>query len=184
MLLGYARVSTTEQTDSLQRDALDAAGCERIWTETASGARTDRPQLADLLNHARAGDTIVVWRLDRLGRSLKHLVETINDLQTREIGLRSITESIDTSTPAGRLVLHVFASLAEFERDLIRERTSAGLAAARARGRKGGARPKLSPSQVATLKRMYDSREHTGDEIADALGVSRNTVYRYLRRAS
>jgi DNA invertase Pin-like site-specific DNA recombinase len=133
-LLGYARVSTTDQQPQLQVDALQRAGCYRVFTETASGARTDRPVLEQLLDQLRPGDTLVVWKLDRLGRSLRHLVDTVTGLADRGIGFRSLQEAIDTTTPGGKLVFHVFAALAEFERDLIRERTSAGLAAARARG--------------------------------------------------
>jgi DNA invertase Pin-like site-specific DNA recombinase len=133
-LLGYARVSTTDQQPQLQVDALTAAGCYRVFTETASGARPDRPTLEQVLDQLRPGDTLVVWKLDRLGRSLRHLVDTITGLADRGIGFRSLQEAIDTTTPGGKLVFHVFAALAEFERDLIRERTSAGLAAARVRG--------------------------------------------------
>ena len=137
-LLGYARVSTTDQQPQLQVDALQRAGCYRVFTETASGARADRPVLEQLLDQLRPGDTLVVWKLDRLGRSLRHLVDTVTGLAERGIGFRSLQEAIDTTTPGGKLVFHVFAALAEFERDLIRERTAAGLAAARARGRHGG----------------------------------------------
>ncbi len=139
-LLGYARVSTLEQEPSLQLDALETAGCERTYTDHASGALADRPELAQAPDHLRRGDTLVVWRLDRLGRSLRHLVDTVGVLEERGVGFRSLTESIDTTTPGGRHVFHVFAALAESERDLIRERTHAGLAAARARGRRGGRR--------------------------------------------
>ena len=138
MLVGYARVSTHDQTVALQRDALTGAGCERILTDTASGARADRPGLEDALAFARTGDTLVVWRLDRLGHSLPHLLKTIARLQERGVGFRSLTEQLDTTTSGGKLVFHVFAALAEFERDVIRERTQAGLLAARARGRRGG----------------------------------------------
>src|SRR5215470_16213287 len=137
MLVGYARVSTQEQTLALQQDALQKTGCERIFTDTASGTKTDRPGLDDALHFVCTGDTLIVWRLDRLGRSLKHLIETISRLQEQGIGFRSVQESIDTTTSGGKLIFHVFGALAEFERDLIRERTLAGLAAARARGRKG-----------------------------------------------
>ena len=141
MLIGYARVSTNDQNLDLQRDALEAAGCERLFTDTASGAKAERPGLKEALKECRKGDILVVWKLDRLGRSLPHLVETVRDLMAREVGFKSLQESIDTTTSAGKLIFHIFASLAEFERDLIRERTNAGLSAARARGRKGG-RPK------------------------------------------
>ena len=147
MLLGYARVSTGEQTLDLQLDALAKAGCEKIYRETASGAAAERPVLADVVGYLRPGDTLVVWRLDRLGRSLQHLIETIAQLADRGIGFKSVTEQIDTTTSGGKLVFHVFGSLAEFERDLLRERTHAGLAAARARGRPGG-RPKALATTV------------------------------------
>src|SRR5512147_2274492 len=138
MLIGYARISTTNQTLDLQKDALTNAGCERIFTDTASGAKAERIGLNEAMSHLREGDILVVWRLDRLGRSLKHLIETITGLNDRKIGFKSITENIDTTTSGGKLVFHVFGALAEFERDLIRERTQAGLAAARVRGRLGG----------------------------------------------
>ena len=142
MLIGYARVSTTDQTLALQQDALTAAGCEQVFSDAASGAVTDRPGLTQALSHLRPGDTLVVWRLDRLGRNLPHLIPTVAGLQERGIGLRSLQEQIDTTTSGGKLVFHVFGALAEFERDLIRERTHAGLAAARARGRLSG-RPRV-----------------------------------------
>ncbi|WP_035186047.1 recombinase family protein, partial [Acidiphilium sp. JA12-A1] len=148
MLIGYARVSTGDQNHDLQHDALRAAGCERIWTETASGARTDRPQLTALLDAARAGDTLVVWRLDRLGRSLRHLIEIGDDLQRRQIALRSLTEGIDTTTTAGRFVFSLLGALAQMEREILIERTQAGLAAAAARGRKGGRPRALDDGKV------------------------------------
>ncbi len=148
-LVGYARVSTADQNLDLQVDALDRAGCVRAFTDTASGSLAERPQLDAALDYLRRGDTLVVWRLDRLGRSLRHLVETVTALQERGVGFRSIQESIDTTTSGGRLVFHVFCALAEFERDLIRERTHAGLAAARARGRLGGRKPALTPQKAA-----------------------------------
>jgi DNA invertase Pin-like site-specific DNA recombinase len=135
MLIGYARVSTLDQHLHLQEDALKKAGCERIFTDTASGAKSERPGLSQVLDALRSGDTLVVWKLDRLGRSLKHLVETVQALSEKEVGFRSLQESIDTTTSGGKLIFHIFAALAEFERDIIRERTNAGLAAARARGR-------------------------------------------------
>src|SRR4051812_26215392 len=141
MKIGYARVSTHEQTMDLQKDALTKAGCGRIFSDTVSGTTEKRTGLDELYSHIRPGDTLVVWRLDRLGRSLRHLIETIRSLEERQIGFQSLTENIDTTTSGGKLVFHFFGALAEFERDLIRERTLAGLAAARARGRKGG-RPK------------------------------------------
>jgi DNA invertase Pin-like site-specific DNA recombinase len=183
-LLGYARVSTGAQDLALQHDALNAAGCLRIFEDTASGALDDRPQLAALLDHLREGDTLVVWRLDRLGRSLRHLIGTVTALADRGVGFRSLRESIDTTTPGGRLVFHVFAALAEFERDLISERTHAGLAAARARGRKGGRRTVMTPAKLAVAREMYDSRKHTTAAIAAVVGVSRATLYRALAPSS
>src|SRR5262245_59819689 len=144
MLIGYARISTQDQTLNLQTDALKKAGCSQIFTDTASGVDSERPGLVKTISYLRPGDTLVVWRLDRLGRSLKHLIETIGDLQERGIGFRSIQENIDTTTSGGKLIFHVFGALAEFERDIIRERTKAGLAAARARGKQGG-RPRVLP---------------------------------------
>lgn len=177
-LIGYARVSTDDQKADLQHDALNAAGCARWFTDTASGALDRREQLDALLDYIRPGDVLVVWRLDRLGRSVRHLTETVNTLAERGIGFRSLTEGIDTTTPAGKLVFHIFAALAEFERDIIRERTNAGLAAARARGRKGGRRPKLTPGKLATAQQLYDAKDKTVAEIADIVGVARSTLYR------
>ncbi|WP_036405296.1 recombinase family protein [Microbispora rosea] len=179
-LLGYARVSTPEQDLALQLDALDAAGCYKVFRDIASGAKTARPDLDNLLDQIRPGDTLVVWKLDRLGRSMQHLIDTVEMLRERGVHFRSLTEGIDTSTPTGKLVFHIFAALAEFERARIIERTEAGLAAARARGRHGGRRKSLTQRQVLTLYRMYDSREHTVAEIAETLGTSRATVYREL----
>ena len=178
--IGYARVSTLDQEPSLQEDALEGAGCERIFGDRASGALAERPELGRALEYTREGDTLVVWRLDRLGRSLRHLVDTIAALERRGIGFRSLSESIKTTTPGGRLVFHVFAALAEFERDLIRERTQAGLSAARARGRRGGRPSVMSAEKLAVARTMYDSREHTTAKIAEVLGVSRATLYRHL----
>jgi DNA invertase Pin-like site-specific DNA recombinase len=179
-LLGYARVSTTDQQPHLQVDALEQAGCYRVFTETASGARTDRPTLEQLLDQLRPGDTLVVWKLDRLGRSLRHLVDTVTSLADHGIGFRSLQEAIDTTTPGGKLVFHVFAALAEFERDLIRERTTAGLAAARARGRHGGRPSVLTGHKLQVAQEMYRSGQYTLTEIAKTLGVSRASIYRHL----
>ena len=179
-LLGYARVSTVDQELALQQDALTAAGCYRIFTDTASGSLDARPALSEVVDQLRPGDTLVVWRLDRLGRSIRHLIDFLANLDRRQVGFRSLTESIDTTSPGGRLVFHVFAALAEFERELIRERTNAGLAAARARGRHGGRPPRLTADQVKTARRLYDQKELTVGQIGDVLGVSRTTIYRAL----
>lgn len=183
-LLGYARVSTTDQDASLQLDALHAAGCYRVWVDTMSGSLEHRPELTKLLDQLRPGDTLVVWRLDRLGRSIRHLIDQLQALGERGVGFRSLQETIDTTSPGGRLVFHVFAALAEFERDLIRERTHAGLTAARARGRTGGRPAKLTEDQARTARRLYAQRDMTVQQIGDVLGVSRTTVYRALRRES
>jgi DNA invertase Pin-like site-specific DNA recombinase len=183
-LLGYARVSTTDQQPHLQVDALEVAGCYRVFTETASGARTDRLTLEQVLDQLRPGDTLVVWKLDRLGRSLRHLVDTITGLADRGIGFRSLQEAIDTTTPGGKLVFHVFAALAEFERDLIRERTSAGLAAARARGRHGGRPSVMTTHKLQVAQEMYRSGQYTVATIATTLGVSRASIYRHLNGTS
>lgn len=184
MLIGYARVSTDEQMQTLQLDALTAAGCERIFRDTSSGATAERPGLAEALAFLRSGDTLVVWRLDRLGRSLRNLIDLLSTLAERGVGFRSLTESIDTTTPGGKLVFHFFGALAEFERDLIRARTAAGLAAARARGRRGG-RPRAAvfrdPEKLALARRLYDGRQTPITAICQMLGVSRSTLYRYLQ---
>ena len=182
-LIGYARVSSNDQNLSLQLDALQEIGCSRIFEEKASGALDQRPELVRLLDHLREGDTVVVWRLDRLGRSLRHLIEVVGDLEARGVGFRSLTEGIDTSTAGGKLVFHLFGSLAEFERALIIERTKAGLAAARARGRKGGRPPKMTSEKLQVARSMYASREHTLASIAETVGVSRATLYRALKAA-
>jgi DNA invertase Pin-like site-specific DNA recombinase len=183
MLIGYARVSTQEQDLALQLDALKAAGCERIYEERASGAQRDRPELKAALGYMRQGDTLVVWKLDRLARSLKQLIDTVDDLGARGIGLRSLTEAIDTTTSGGKLIFHIFAALAEFERAVIRERTLAGLAAARARGRKGGRPPALAAKDLAAAKAMLRDPEITVGEIARRLGVAPSTLYRHLPAA-
>jgi DNA invertase Pin-like site-specific DNA recombinase len=179
-MIGYARVSTADQDPSLQHDALTSAGCHRVFTDIASGSLRERPELTNAIDYLREGDTLVVWRLDRLGRSLRHLIETVTLLQSRGIAIKSVHESIDTTTPSGRLILHVFGSLAEFERELIIERTMAGLAAARARGRKGGRPRILQGERLAAAQRMYSSREVTVASIARTVGVSRATLYRHL----
>jgi DNA invertase Pin-like site-specific DNA recombinase len=180
MLIGYARVSTSDQT-LVQKDALQKAECDRIFTDTASGAKAERTGLDEALNYVRAGDTLVVWRLDRLGRSLNHLIETITSLNNRKIGFKSITESIDTTTSGGKLIFHIFGALAEFERDIIRERTQAGLHAARARGRLGGRPKSLTPKKVQMAEALYKDKNNTIDEICKTLNVSRATLYRYVK---
>jgi len=182
MKFGYARVSTNEQDLSLQLDALKEAGCEKTYQDKVSGVKAERPGLQEALAYLRKGDTLVVWRLDRLGRSLKHLIETVNNLEERGIGFQSLQESIDTTTSSGRLVFHIFGALAEFERNLIRERTQAGLAAARARGRKGGRPKSLDAKKTELLYELYDSKKHTVKEICEMIGISRPTLYSYLQR--
>ena len=181
MLIGYARVSTTEQNLDLQTDALNRAGCEKLFTDKAGGSRAERPGLDQALAHLRRGDTLVVWKLDRLGRSLPHLIETIRQLQERGIGFKSLTEQIDTTTSGGKLIFHVFGALAEFERDLIRERTQAGLSAARARGRKGGRPMTLSPKQQELLRQLHADKTNSIADITQTLRVSKATLYRYLK---
>jgi DNA invertase Pin-like site-specific DNA recombinase len=181
MAFGYARVSTTQQDEALQRDALEAAGVDRVYVDQASGATESRPALDDMLGQLRPGDIVVIWRLDRLGRSLRHLIDLVADLEQRAVGLRSLTESIDTATPAGKLIFHVFAALAEFERDLNRERTHAGLAAARARGRVGGRPTGWTPEKLRTAWDMRANGEHDIASIARVLGVSRASVYRAFK---
>jgi len=161
---------------------LKEAGCEKIYEDRVSGAKTDRPGLQEALAYLRKGDTLVVWRLDRLGRSLKHLIETVNELEERGIGFQSLQESIDTTTSSGRLIFHIFGALAEFERNLIRERTQAGLVAARARGRKGGRPRALDAKKTELLYDLYDSKKHTVKEICEVLGISRPTLYSYLQQ--
>ena len=181
MLFGYARVSTADQSLDLQRDALAAAGCERLFEETASGAKTDRAVLADALAFAREGDTLVVWKLDRLGRSLPDLIAKVSELKERGVGFRSLTEGIDTTSAAGALVFHIFGALAEFERELIRERTAAGLASARARGRTGGRPEALTRRKVELAARMMRDRGTRVEEVCAAVGgVSKATLYRHV----
>lgn len=180
-VIGYARVSTDDQCTDLQLDALRAAGCTRIFEETASGTLTDRLQLSAALDYLRPGDTLVTWRLDRLGRSMRHLIETVTDLESRGVSFRSVQENIDTTTATGRLVFHIFSALAEFERALIVDRTRAGLAAARERGAKPGRKPTLTPEQVDMVNALHAGGQHTVAAIAAAVGASRATVYRALR---
>ncbi|MBJ7509720.1 recombinase family protein [Brevundimonas sp.] len=180
MLVGYARVSTQDQDATLQRVALQHAGCTRIFEETASGAQRDRPELEAALSYMREGDTLVVWKLDRLARSVRQLIETVEDLEMRGVGFRSLTENIDTTSPGGKLVFHLFAALAEFERGLIRERTMAGLASARARGRTGGRPRSLGERDLIALKALLADDQITVSEIAKRIGVSPATIYRYI----
>src|SRR5919197_4244076 len=181
MLIGYARISTQDQTLNLQKDALEKLGCKKIFTDTASGAQAERKGLEEALEYVREGDILVVWRLDRLGRSLKHLIETITELNNRKIGFKSIQENIDTTTSGGKLVFHIFGALAEFERDLIRERTNAGLQAARARGRKGGRPKALTPKKTAHARELYNNKNNSISEICKTLNISRTTLYRYIK---
>ena len=179
MKIGYARVSTDDQNLDLQRDALAAAGCERVFTDTASGAQAARPGLADAIAFARAGDQLIVWRLDRLGRSLSELVRLVAQLEAAKIGFESLTERIDTSSAAGELIFHIFGSIAQFELRLIRERTRAGLSAARARGRQGG-RPTVSSGTLEAIRALASTKRPPA-EICAALGISRSTFYKYAR---
>lgn len=182
MIIGYARVSTQDQSPALQTDALVAAGCEQVFHEKATGATRERPELVACLRTMRKGDTLVVWKLDRLARSLKDLVEIIDDLQKRGVGLRSLTEAIDTTSTGGRLVFHIFGALAEFEHSLIRERTIAGLAAARARGRRGGRKLAMSKTDVRKAAAMLSDPAITKTEVARHFGVSRVTLNAALAR--
>ena len=183
MLIGYARISTDDQNLALQRDALAAAGCEKVYEDRISGARAERPGLTLALEVARAGDTLIVWRLDRLGRSLKDLIALAERLEQRKVGLKSLKEALDTTSSGGRLIFHMFGALAEFERDLIRERTQAGLTAARARGRLGG-RPKLlTPEKRRLAVQLYRAKEHSIAEICRLMGISKPTLYSYLAEA-
>lgn len=180
MLIGYARVSTLDQNEDLQVDALKSAGCERWYVDHASGAKASRPELDRMVEVLREGDVLVVWKLDRLGHSVQNLVDVMNRLQDMGVGFKSLTEQMDTTTPGGVLVFNVFAAMAQFERDLIRERTNAGLKAARSRGRVGGRRHKLSKSDEAMARQLYASKSVTVNEIAQRFRISRGTVYGVL----
>jgi DNA invertase Pin-like site-specific DNA recombinase len=182
MIIGYARVSTQDQNPELQVDALEKAGAEQVFHEKFTGTLRERPELSQCLRTLRKGDILVVWKLDRLARSLKDLVEIVQDLHDREIGFKSLTESIDTTSSGGRLVFHIFGALAEFEHDLIRERTRAGLDAARARGRKGGRKPKLSVSDIQKAQAMLFDPGITKTEVAQHFNVSRTTLNAALLR--
>ena len=187
MKIGYARVSTKEQNLNLQLDALLSNGCEKIYKDVVSGTKAERPELNKMLEHLRKGDVIIIWKLDRLGRSLKHLVELVAYLNENNVGLQSINDPVDTTTPQGRLIFNIFASLAEFERDVISERTKAGLEAARAKGKKGG-RPKgLSKEAEKTAiaaKVLHQQKELSITEICQKLSISKATLYRYLKHQS
>jgi DNA invertase Pin-like site-specific DNA recombinase len=174
--IGYARVSTLDQEMALQLDALRAAGCDRIFEDRASGAKTDRPGLAQAIAFVREGDVLVTWKLDRLARSLPHLIETVNQLEKSGAGLRSLTEAIDTTTPGGRLIFHVFGALAQFERDLIRERTRAGLSAAAARGRRGGRKPVVTADKLTRAKALI-AKGLTVREAASRLKIGKTALY-------
>jgi DNA invertase Pin-like site-specific DNA recombinase len=184
MKIGYARVSTKDQKLELQIDALTKAGCEKIYQDIASGAKTERPELNQMIDNLRPDDVLVIWKLDRLGRSLNHLIGLVNSLIEKKIGLQSLNDPIDTTTPQGRLSFNLFASLAEFERDLIRERTNAGLSAARARGRMGGrpkGLPKKAEATACAAETLYKEGVLTVDEISAKLGIAKSTLYSYLR---
>ena len=181
MKIGYARVSTVDQNLNLQIDALENAGCEKIFTDTASGALDARKGLTDAIEFCRAGDSLIVWKLDRLGRSLKNLIETVNKLQAKDIGFVSLRENVDTTTSGGKLVFHVFGALAEFERELIRERTLAGIASARARGKLGGRPKKLTAKQIEMAQKLMKDPTNSIREICETLKISRSTLYRYCQ---
>ena len=180
MLIGYARVSTHEQNLDLQKDALQKAGCEKIFVDELSGAKATRPGLQDAMDQLREGDVLVVWRLDRLGRSLRDLLDLVAKLEERKVGFRSIQESMDTSSSGGKLIFHVFGALAEFERNLIRDRTNAGLAAARARGRTGGRPRRLDQDQTELVTRLYKEGTPVPD-ILKTVKISKSTLYNYVR---
>ncbi|PTT69206.1 recombinase family protein [Arthrobacter sp. HMWF013] len=182
-VLGYARISTADQDTSLQRDALEKFGCTTIYSDTMSGAKAERPELTAMLRHLRSGDTVVVWKIDRMGRSLLNLLELVKVLQEKGVGLVSIKEGLDTRTEMGRFQLNLLASVAEWERETIRTRVQAGVDAARARGRVGGRKPKLTPAKMKAARAMYQSRQFTIREIADELVVSESTIYRVIRES-
>lgn len=180
MLVGYARVSTVDQSPEMQIDALKTAGCEKIFTETASGGKADRPELQNALVYLRDGDRLVVWKLDRLARSIGQLIQTLEHLEARKIGLQSITENIDTTSPGGRLVFHIFSAMAEFERNLIRERTLAGLDNARKKGRRGGRPKAMDNASIVQAEALFQQGELSSKAIAERMGVSVATLYRYV----
>jgi DNA invertase Pin-like site-specific DNA recombinase len=180
MKIGYARVSTADQHLRMQEDALKSAGCEEIYTDVISGVKSQRQGLDQAMGYLREGDTLVVWKLDRLGRSIQHLIQTITTLMDKKIGFKSLQENIDTSTSGGKLIFHIFSALAEFERDLIQERTQAGLKAARARGKMGGRPPLLDTRQINRMMEMYDEQKNTVAEICKIYNISRPSFYNYL----
>ena len=180
MNIGYCRTSTDSQNDSLQLEALKEASCEKIFSDVASGSKTDRVGLRECIEFARSGDVIVAWKLDRIGRSLKDLIETVNTLKARGIGLKVLTQNLDTTTPSGMLIFHVFGAIAEFEKSLIQERTAAGLKMARARGRLGGRPKALDKKQVAVAESLYGDGKTSVSQICKTLGVSRATFYRNI----
>ena len=180
MKIGYARVSTADQHLRMQEDALKSAGCEEVFHDVISGATVERPGLDKALAYLRENDTLVIWRLDRLGRSIQHLIQTVKSLNERNIGLHSLQENIDTSTSGGKLIFHIFSALAEFERDLLKERTQAGLKAARARGKMGGRPPSLDTRQINRMIEMYDEQKNTVAEICKIYTISRPSFYNYL----
>lgn len=182
MLVGYARVSTADQSLDLQLDAFKKIDCTQIFTDTVSGYKTERAGLQRALEYVRAGDTLVVWKLDRLGRNLRHLITTISELKERGVGFKSLQEGMDTSTPMGMMIFHVFGALAEFERDLIRERVIAGMEAARARGRLGGRPGKLTKARWEMVRDLYNSKQQSVGEICEFAGISKTTLYRLLKK--
>ena len=181
MLIGYARVSTGDQSLTLQIDALEEAGCERVFQDQVSGIVNTRPNLNQALNFARPGDALVVWRLDRLSRSLRDLIETVTLLESRGVQLKSLHESIDTASSSGKLIFHLFGALAEFERNLIKERTLAGLQAARARGRKGGRPPSLDAEKRKLAVKLYNDKNYSVNQVCQVMGISKPTLYKYVR---
>jgi DNA invertase Pin-like site-specific DNA recombinase len=182
MFIGYARVSTADQSLDLQTDALKKADCENIYSDIAGGIVANRPGLDELLKYIRKGDTLVVWKLDRMGRSLRSLIDTVNDLNEKGIGFKSLQENLDTTTSGGKLIFHIFASLAQFERELIKERTQAGLKAARARGKLGGRPSLLDKKGIAMAKNLMNDSSNTIPEICKTLRVSRATLYRSINK--
>ena len=181
MLIGYARVSTPEQALSLQEDALKQAGCKKIYSEIASGAKNERIELQNAIDQCREGDTLVVWKLDRLGRSIRHLIDTVNHLKEKGIDFKSLQENIDTTSSGGKLTFHLFSAMAEFERDIIRERTIAGLSAAKRRGKMGGRPRALNEKQIQLAKDLHADPKNSIDEICSLLKIKRTTLYKYIK---